>query len=102
MEEKRKAAGLDTERVIPTYFHLALPVVVGSIITIVYNLADTYFIARTGNAALVAGVLCGNCDRRAQMKLAGGNLDLFWNADDNHVYQTGPAAFVFDGEWLEE
>ena len=53
-------------------------------------------------AALVAGVLCGNCDRRAQMKLAGGNLDLFWNADDNHVYQTGPAAFVFDGEWLGE
>ena len=52
-------------------------------------------------AALVAGVLCGNCDRRVQVKLAGGNLDVFWNADDNHVYQTGPAAFVFDGDWLE-
>ena len=49
MEEKRKAAGLVTERVIPTYFHLALPVVVGSIITIIYTLADTYFIARTNS-----------------------------------------------------
>ena len=53
-------------------------------------------------AALVAAVLCGNSDRRVQVKLAGGNLDLYWNADDNHVYQTGPAAFVFDGDWLGE
>lgn len=53
-------------------------------------------------AALVASVLCGVSDRRAQAKLAGGNLDLSWNADDNHVYQTGPAAFVFDGDWPEE
>ena len=53
-------------------------------------------------AALVAAVLCGNSDRRVQVKLAGGNLDLYWTADDNHVYQTGPAAFVFDGDWLGE
>ena len=52
-------------------------------------------------AALVAAVLCGHSDRTVQMKLAGGNLTLNWNADDNHVYQTGPAAFVFDGEWNE-
>ena len=56
MEDKRKPAGLDTERLIPTYFHLALPVVVGSMITIIYNLADTYFIAQTDNALLVSGV----------------------------------------------
>ena len=56
MEKQRKTAGLDTENVIRTYFHLALPVVVGSIITIVYNLADTYFIAQTNNSMLVAGV----------------------------------------------
>ncbi|MBR5232034.1 MAG: diaminopimelate epimerase [Clostridia bacterium] len=52
-------------------------------------------------AALVAAVLCGHSDRTVQMKLAGGNLTINWNADDNHVYQTGPAAFVFDGEWNE-
>lgn len=50
----------DTEKVIPTYFRLALPVVFGMVITLVYNLADTYFIARTNDAMLVAGVsVCG-------------------------------------------
>ena len=51
---------LDGERLIPNYFRLALPVVLSSIVTIVYNLVDTYFIAQTGNALLVAGVsVCG-------------------------------------------
>ncbi len=50
-------------------------------------------------AALVAGVLTGSCDRSVQMKLAGGNLSLQWNAADNHVYMSGDAAFVFDGIW---
>ena len=53
-------------------------------------------------AALVAGVLSGQCNRTAQMKLVGGNLMLQWDANDNHVYQTGPAEFVFEGEWKEE
>ena len=49
----------DTERLIPTYFRLALPVVFSMVVTLVYNLADTYFIAKTGDAMLVAGVsLC--------------------------------------------
>ena len=52
-------------------------------------------------AALVAGVLTGMCDRSVQMKLPGGNLQLQWNASDNHVYMSGPAEFVFDGEWRE-
>ncbi len=51
-------------------------------------------------AALVAAVLAGHTDRTVQMKLSGGNLQLHWDASDNHVYQTGPAAFVYDGEWL--
>ena len=53
-------------------------------------------------AALVAGVLSGQCNRTAQMKLAGGNLMLQWNAEDNHVYQSGPAEFVFEGDWRDE
>ena len=49
----------DTDRVIPSYFRLALPVVFSMVVTLVYNLADTYFIARTGDPLLVAGVsLC--------------------------------------------
>ena len=53
------------------------------------------------SAALVAAVLSGLCDREVQIKLTGGNLTVSWNAEDNHVYQTGPAAFVFDGNWIE-
>ena len=51
-------------------------------------------------ASLVASVLAGLSDRSVQIKLSGGNLQLQWNADDNPVYQSGPAAFVYDGEWL--
>ena len=38
------------------YFTLALPVVFSMVVSLVYNMVDTYFIARTGNTALVAGV----------------------------------------------
>ena len=49
----------DTERLIPTYFKLALPVVFSMVVTLIYNLADTYFIAKTNDTLLVAGVsLC--------------------------------------------
>ncbi len=51
-------------------------------------------------ASLVAAVLAGLSDRTVQMKLSGGNLQLHWSAEDNHVYQSGPASFVYDGEWL--
>ena len=47
---------LNAEQPVQSYFRLSLPVVLGSIVTIVYNLADTYFIAQTGNALLIAGV----------------------------------------------
>ena len=53
-------------------------------------------------ASLVAAVLAGLSDRTVQMKLSGGNLQLHWSAEDNHVYQSGPAAFVYDGEWLDD
>lgn len=72
MEENRKAGGLDTEHIVATYFRLALPVVVGSIITIIYNLADTYFIAQTNNAKLVAGVSV--CSPLFMILMAFGNI----------------------------
>lgn len=49
-------------------------------------------------ASLVAGVLCGKCDRIATLKLLGGDLEIHWDEATNHVFMTGPAAFVFDGE----
>lgn len=53
-------------------------------------------------AALVAAVLTGRADREATVRLQGGELALTWSPEDNHVYQEGPAAFVFDGEWPGE
>ena len=53
-------------------------------------------------AALVASVLCGLSDRTAQVRLPGGNLELMWNPEDNCVYQSGPAEFVFDGVWFDQ
>lgn len=48
-----------TDRLISTYFSQALPLVLSMVVVLVYNLADTFFIAKTGNALLVAGVsLC--------------------------------------------
>ncbi len=41
------------------YFKLALPVVFSMIISLVYNMVDTWFIARTGNTDLIAGVSLG-------------------------------------------
>ena len=38
------------------YYQLALPVVFSMIISMVYNIADTYFVAKTGNTDLVAGI----------------------------------------------
>lgn len=48
-------------------------------------------------AVLVAGVLNGLLDRRAQIRLPGGTLLVEWR-EDGHVYMSGPAAEVFRGE----
>jgi diaminopimelate epimerase len=49
-------------------------------------------------AVLVASVLNGLSERKATIKLLGGDLIIEWNEADNHVYMTGPAVKVFDGE----
>ncbi|MET0546583.1 MAG: diaminopimelate epimerase [Caulobacterales bacterium] len=41
-------------------------------------------------AALVAGVRRGLLDRKAVLHLDGGDLDIEWRADDDHVIMTGP------------
>ena len=43
-----------------TYFSLALPVTFNMVLSVIYNVADTYFISQTQNTDLVAAVsLCG-------------------------------------------
>ena len=49
-------------------------------------------------ATLVATVLNGLCERKAILQLNGGPLTVEWDSETNHVFQEGPAEFVFDGE----
>ncbi len=49
-------------------------------------------------AVAVASVLNGFCDRKVTVKLLGGDLTVEWDENDRHVYMTGPAVKVFDGE----
>jgi diaminopimelate epimerase len=51
------------------------------------------------SAVCVAGVLTGRGERSALVHLPGGDLDIEWRQSDDHVYMTGPASEVFDGEW---
>ncbi len=50
------------------------------------------------SAVLVASVLNGLSERAATIKLLGGDLFIEWSEKDNHVYMTGPAEKVFEGE----
>ena len=36
---------------------LAVPTIITQLINIIYNFADTWYVGRTGNAAMVAGTL---------------------------------------------
>ena len=59
-------------------------------------------------ATAVAACITGRAGRRSRIVMDGGTLDIEWRETDrsaegrffqkNHVYMTGPAAFVFDGE----
>lgn len=51
------------------------------------------------SAVCVAGVLTGRTERNITVHLLGGDLQLEWNEQDNHVYMTGPATEVFSGQW---
>lgn len=49
-------------------------------------------------AVAVASVLNGFTDRDVRVKLRGGDLQIKWDDDDNHVYMTGPATTVYEGD----
>ncbi len=48
-------------------------------------------------AAAVAAVLNQKAGRRVTIHLRGGDLEIAWREEDNHVYMTGPAEEVFEG-----
>ena len=49
-------------------------------------------------ATAVAAALTGKTGRTSQVVMDGGTLSIEWRESDNHVYMTGPATFVYDGE----
>ena len=49
-------------------------------------------------ASAVAGVLNGLTGRKIDIELLGGTLTIEWKDSDNHVYLTGNAVTVFEGE----
>ena len=49
-------------------------------------------------ATAVAAAQTSKAGRVSQIVMDGGTLSIEWRQSDNHVYMTGPAAFVFDGE----
>lgn len=50
-------------------------------------------------AVVVAGVLTGRCGRDVDVELPGGELNIRWDAKSGHVFMTGEAVDVFEGEW---
>lgn len=53
-----------------------------------------------GTGACATAVSChinGLTERKVKIELLGGNLEIEWNKEDNHVYMTGPATTVFEG-----
>ena len=49
-------------------------------------------------ATAVAAAKTGRAGRKSNIVMDGGTLRIEWRKSDNHVYMTGPAEFVFEGE----
>ncbi len=55
-----------------------------------------------GSGACAAAVVLmqrGRIERDARVSLPGGELRIRWPSPQSQVVMSGPARFVFDGEW---
>lgn len=55
-----------------------------------------------GTGATATAAACasqGLTDREVTVTLLGGDLHIRWDEGDGHIYMTGPARTVFEGEW---
>lgn len=53
----------------------------------------------TGACAAAAACMVNNLtDEQVTAKLAGGDLEIFWDKEQNRMFMTGSATFVFEGE----
>lgn len=54
-----------------------------------------------GTGACATAVACninGLTNRKVNIELLGGTLEIEWDKETNHVFMTGPATIVFEGE----
>ncbi|MCH4148676.1 MAG: diaminopimelate epimerase [Prevotella sp.] len=49
-------------------------------------------------ATAVAASVTGRASRSSKIKMDGGTLEVSWDEQSNHVFLSGPAAFVFEGD----
>ncbi len=49
-------------------------------------------------ATLVAAAVSGRTERSSKIIMDGGTLNIEWRESDNHLYMTGPATTVFEGD----
>lgn len=53
----------------------------------------------TGACAAAAACMVNHLTgEQVTVKLLGGELEIFWDREQNRIFMTGPAAFVFEGE----
>ena len=58
------------------------------------------FACGTGACSVaVSCILNGLTENKVNVKLLGGDLQIEWNKENNHIYMTGPAKTVFEGEF---
>lgn len=102
---------LDLEKIGPSYeYHPAFPHKTNTEFVEIHNRSEVKMrvwergagetmACGTGACAVaVASALNGFTDRDVCVKLRGGDLHIKWSEEDNHVYMTGPATTVFEGE----
>lgn len=53
------------------------------------------------SAVTVASALTEKTSRKLLIHVRGGDLSVDWKESDNHVYLTGPAVEIFQGQWPE-
>ena len=61
--------------------------------------AETWACGTGTCATVVACILNGLTDRKVLVHLLGGDLTIEWDEVTNHVFMTGPATEVFNGEY---
>lgn len=52
-------------------------------------------------AAFASARVKGLCQEQIRVQLPGGCLDLRWDSQSQHIFMTGPAVTVYEGDWLE-